>query len=97
MRCRSKFRFLQDREYVCARRVWSRPGDGGCYALSKPCSHPAAQLSPGSATHVTDHASGFRISAAHSAQGLATGWRDALAVYVGRVVCCELSFLRTLS
>ena len=73
MHRRAKFRFLQDREYVYARRVWERPADGGCYALSKPCGHSAATLSPDAATHVTDHASGFRICAVSSAQGLATG------------------------
>ena len=64
---------MQDREYVYARRVWRRPADGGCYALSMPCRHPAAPLSPGSVMHVTDHASGFRIRAVPSAQGQTAG------------------------
>ena len=64
---------MQDREYVYARRVWRRPADGGCYALSMPCRHPAAPLCPGSVKHVTDHASGFRIRAAPSAQGSSAG------------------------
>ncbi len=64
---------MQDREYVYARRVWRRPADGGCYALSMPCRHPAAPLSPGSVVHVTDHASGFRIRAVPSAQGSIVG------------------------
>ena len=79
---------MQDREYLYARRVWRRSADGGCYALSMPCRHPAAPLSPGSAVHVTDHASGFRIRAVPSAQGCRAGVRT----FLRRSICaCQLS------
>ena len=71
--CRARFRFMQDREYVYARRVWACPSDGGCYALSLPCGHPSAQLHPGSAVHVTDHASGFVVRQVPSQQGRPEG------------------------
>ena len=63
---------MKDREYVYARRVWERPSDGGCYALSRPCTHAGAQLDP-RALHVKDCTSAFVIRAATSAQGLAQG------------------------
>ena len=63
---------MKDREYVYARRVWERPSDGGCYAISRPCTHPGMQLDP-RAVQVKDCPSAFVIRAVPSAQGLPEG------------------------
>lgn len=77
---RSKFGpFHADREYVYARRVWERPSDGGCYALSLPCTHPKADLDS-RAVLVRDHVSAFVVRAVPSVQGLAEG-AHTLALY----------------
>lgn len=64
----SKCRFpmpMAARDYVYARRVWHRPADGGCYCVSRSCSHPSAPAgSGGRAVRVEDFSSAYVIRTA---------------------------------
>ena len=68
--CQSSFMYsrtrfpppMAHREYVFARRVWYKADDGGCYCISKACSHPAPPPQPGCRTvRVEDYSAGFVI------------------------------------
>jgi len=53
---------LSARSYQYARRVWTRPSDGGCYAISKSCSLPSGDGDSKKYVLVKEYISACRIS-----------------------------------
>ncbi|GLC47097.1 hypothetical protein PLESTM_002025600 [Pleodorina starrii] len=52
---------MASREYTYARRCWAKPDDGGCYCISRACTHPSPPPAGGRTMRVTDFASGYVI------------------------------------
>lgn len=68
----SKFpRPMASREYVYARRVWHRPSDGGCYAISLSCKFPIGDAGP-NVVSVKEYASACVIRAAEGGSEMLT-------------------------
>ncbi len=52
---------MAQREYTYARRVWSKPDDGGMYMVARACRHPCPPATGGRVVRVDDFASGTVI------------------------------------
>ena len=72
---------LGARKYEYARRVWNRPSDGGCYAISKSCELPSP--GPNRYVQVKEYISGCVIKSSESGTEILTAYFEDSQVRAG--------------
>eukprot|EP00890_Picochlorum_soloecismus_P005170 jgi/Picsp_1/5654/NSC_03013-R1_lipid-binding start domain-containing protein len=72
---------LGARKYEYARRVWNRPSDGGCYAISKSCELPSP--GPNKYVQVKEYISGCIIKSSENGTEILTAYFEDSQVRAG--------------